>query len=236
MRLKNEQLEAELTRIQEQLRLKQLKRDYVTRDTQVQTETQPWHGRGWGIKEPKGASENKNGKLLQMYNNLQKRYDNEAKRNKVQSEAVAFLSVKMNELEVQLQSANQKKQQLECRKVCKHTQTTFKGKTSTPDRKFSPQRSRCKKSTPYSNSQSDLLLVIANLKKEREKLYKEKKMLKNELECLDKEFFDEIEDLKLALQESVKLNNQYEKCLYQISTKFGLPFADLFLSKEVPVA
>ncbi|XP_030045967.1 uncharacterized protein LOC115460315 isoform X1 [Microcaecilia unicolor] len=233
MRFKNEQLEAELTRMQEQLRLQQLMRDYVmTRDSQVQTESQLWCGRGGGIKEPKGASGNKNGKLLQMYNNLQKRYDNEIKRNQVQSEAITSLTVKIHELELQLQVANQKMQQLECKKVCKHTQTILKGRTSTPEMKFPPQRSRCKKSTLYSNSQSDLLLVIEKLKKEREKLYKEKRMLLKELAGLDKEFFDEIEDLKFALQESVKLNNQYEKCLNQISTKFGLPCAEI---SEVPV-
>ncbi|XP_030045968.1 uncharacterized protein LOC115460315 isoform X2 [Microcaecilia unicolor] len=205
MRFKNEQLEAELTRMQEQLRLQQLMRDYVmTRDSQVQTESQLWCGRGGGIKEPKGASGNKNGKLLQMYNNLQKRYDNEIKRNQVQSEAITSLTVKIHELELQLQVANQKMQQLECKKVCKHTQTILK----------------------------DLLLVIEKLKKEREKLYKEKRMLLKELAGLDKEFFDEIEDLKFALQESVKLNNQYEKCLNQISTKFGLPCAEI---SEVPV-
>ncbi|XP_029446835.1 uncharacterized protein LOC115085217 isoform X2 [Rhinatrema bivittatum] len=228
MRWKNEQLEAELAQIREQLQ-------QLMRDAQVQTESQLWHRKGGGINELKGTSENGSGKILEMYNNLQKRYNNEIKRNKVQSETIASLTVKVHELEHQLQEANQKIQQLECKNVSNRTHMILKGRTPTPERKTSPQRSKSKKRITCCGNQSDFLLVIEKLKKEKEKLYKERRMLKNELAGLDKGFFDEIEDLKFALQESVKLNDQYEKCLQQISTKFGLPFTNFSLNREVPV-
>lgn len=69
-----------------------------------------------------------------------------------------------------------------------------------------------------------LLKEIKKLKKENGKLSAEKRALKNELAGLDKGFFEEVEDLKHAVQESVKLNNEYEKCLKQISVIYGLPF------------
>ncbi|XP_053803221.1 basic proline-rich protein-like isoform X1 [Vidua chalybeata] len=69
-----------------------------------------------------------------------------------------------------------------------------------------------------------LLKKIKKLKKENGKLSAEKRALKNELAGLDKDFFEEVEDLKQAVQESVKLNNEYEKCLKQISVIYGFPF------------
>ncbi|KAM9024634.1 centrosomal protein of 290 kDa-like [Ara ararauna] len=69
-----------------------------------------------------------------------------------------------------------------------------------------------------------LLKEIKKLKKENEKLSTERRALKNQLAGLDKDFFEEVEDLKHAVQESMKLNNQYEKCLKQISVMYGLPF------------
>ncbi|GCB67289.1 hypothetical protein scyTo_0015106, partial [Scyliorhinus torazame] len=50
LRLKNEQLESELSEIQGKLQMQQLMRDFVTtRDAQTQTESQPWHRTG--VKE-----------------------------------------------------------------------------------------------------------------------------------------------------------------------------------------
>lgn len=38
------------------------------------------------------------------------------------------------------------------------------------------------------------------------------------------DFFDEIEDLKYALQEAMNLNNQYEKVLKQLHSTYGIAF------------
>jgi len=37
-------------------------------------------------------------------------------------------------------------------------------------------------------------------------------------------FFEEIEDLKYALQQSAQLNKEYEKALRRICLQFGLPY------------
>lgn len=44
------------------------------------------------------------------------------------------------------------------------------------------------------------------------------------------DFFDEIEDLKYALQEAIKLNTHYEKCLKQLSSTYGITLTSLTAS------
>ncbi|RMC15589.1 hypothetical protein DUI87_07791 [Hirundo rustica rustica] len=66
-------------------------------------------------------------------------------------------------------------------------------------------------------SDSVRLLQMYN---ELQKCYvKETKTNKEQSEAIKNltDFFEEVEDLKRAVQESVKLNNEYEKCLKQIS-------------------
>ncbi|XP_022084063.1 centrosomal protein of 290 kDa-like [Acanthaster planci] len=60
--------------------------------------------------------------------------------------------------------------------------------------------------------------------KKRDQLAKDKKRLKKELQGLDEGFFDEIEDLKYALQQSAKLNKEYEKALRRTCKQFGVPY------------
>ncbi|XP_056339330.1 centrosomal protein of 290 kDa-like [Oenanthe melanoleuca] len=164
-------------------------------------------------------------RLLQMYSELQKRYVKETKINKEQSEAIKNLTIKINELEHNLQEQRQRIEQLECKKVSwktsaisgKQSQTSEGGVTSHRD--ISAKKESC-----CSRYLEQLLKEIKKLKKENRKLSAEKRALKNELAGLDKDFFEEVEDLKHAVQESMKLNNEYEKCLKQISVIYGLPF------------
>jgi len=37
-------------------------------------------------------------------------------------------------------------------------------------------------------------------------------------------FFEEIEDMKYALQQSARLNKEYEKLLRRLCNQFGLPY------------
>ncbi|XP_074919035.1 uncharacterized protein LOC142046376 isoform X2 [Chelonoidis abingdonii] len=209
-------------------------RDYVTsRDVQVQTESHLWHkGSGSQNKEMKVASES--ARILQMYNNLQKRYDREIKINQEQSESIKNLTIKIHELEHQLQGQKQRIQQLECRKVSQKDNTVSGVRTPTAEREVTfSHRCICKKKRACSCKYLELLLLeIQKLKKKNEKLSRERRMQRNELPGLDKEFFDEIEDLKYALQESVKLNNQYEKCLKHISSTYGFAFATPFATRN----
>ncbi|XP_067886894.1 centrosomal protein of 290 kDa-like [Heterodontus francisci] len=220
LRQKNEQLESELAEIQGKLQLQQLMRDFVTtRDAQIQTEPQPWQRAGLKEGNASKADERSN-RLLQMYNALQKRYEKEIKTNKEQSETISKVTVNIHELELQLVTSKQRIQQLE------NTLTGRRRRTPTPDRGSASykRRSGGKKGCSPDCIHIELLFEIERLQKERDKLTKEKRSLKNELAGLDKGFFEEIEDLKYALQESAKLNKEYEKCLRKICEKYGLPF------------
>ncbi|XP_048451922.1 centrosomal protein of 290 kDa-like isoform X2 [Rhincodon typus] len=194
LRLKNEQLESELSEVQGKLQMQQLMRDFVTtRD-----------------------------RLLQMYNALQKRYEKEIKTNKEQSEIISNLTMNIHELELQLVRSKQRIQQLE------HTPTVRRRRTPTPEHGTTSLKHKAggRKCCSPDCIHAELLLEIERLQKDKNKLIKEKRNLKNELAGLDKGFFEEIEDLKYALQESAKLNKEYEKCLRTMCEKCGLPFPE----------
>ncbi|XP_072122637.1 uncharacterized protein [Mobula birostris] len=203
-RQKNELLETQLLEIQEKLRLQQLMRDFVTtRDAQIQTEPQQWHRTGFKEDNATKADVKRN-QLLQTYNALQKQYEEELKTVKEQRETISKLTIMNHELELQLMTSKQKLQQLQ------QTQMERKQRMSMLEQD--------------STSCKQLLFMVERLQKEKDRLTKEKNSLKNELAGLDKGFFEEIEDLKYALQESAKLNKEYEKCLQKMCEKHGLPF------------
>ncbi|XP_031977619.1 centrosomal protein of 290 kDa-like isoform X2 [Corvus moneduloides] len=219
LHIKNKELEKNLCQIQEQLHLQRLTPVCGTsRDVQVQTETCLWH-KGGDSKDL--VLESDSVRLLQMYNELQKRYVKETKTNKEQSEAIKNLTIKINELEHNLQEQRQRIEQLERKKVSWKTSAVSGKRSQTPEGGVTSHRDISEKKESCCKL---LLKEIKKLKKENGKLSAEKRALKNELAGLDKGFFEEVEDLKHAVQESVKLNNEYEKCLKQISVIYGLPF------------
>ncbi|XP_066039807.1 centrosomal protein of 290 kDa-like isoform X3 [Chamaea fasciata] len=223
LHIKNKELKKNLGQFQEQLYLQQITRVCGTsRDVQVQTETHLWD-KGGDRKHL--VLESDSVRLLQMYNELQKRYVKETKTNKEQSEAIKNLTIKINELEHNLQEQRQRIEQLECKKVSWKTGAVSGKRSQTPKGGVTSHRDISAKTESCCSRYLELLLKeIKKLKKENGKLSAEKKALKNELAGLDKDFFEEVEDLKHAVQESVKLNNEYEKCLKQISVIYGLPF------------
>ncbi|XP_065676373.1 centrosomal protein of 290 kDa isoform X2 [Hydra vulgaris] len=80
-------------------------------------------------------------------------------------------------------------------------------------------------SSKFNNkSKEDHLKQILILKKELKKLQAENNHLKEELKGLDIGFFEEIEDMKYALQQSSKLNSQYELVLKRLCKQFGLNY------------
>ncbi|XP_073187726.1 uncharacterized protein [Lepidochelys kempii] len=188
LRRKNQQLENDLAQIQEKLQLEQLMHDCVTsRDVQVQTESHLWHkGAGSHNKEMKVASES--ARILQMYNNLQKRYDREIKTNQEQSETIKNLSIKIHELEHQLQGQKQRIEQLECKKVSQKDNAVSGVRTPTAEREITLSHGCiCKKKGACSCKYLVLLLLeIQKLKKKNEKLSRERRMQRNELPGLDK--------------------------------------------------
>ncbi|XP_063155164.1 centrosomal protein of 290 kDa-like isoform X1 [Candoia aspera] len=217
VRLKNKQLEYNVTQLQEKLQEQKrcLPACITKKDVQVQTEVQLYH-RGDGVHHKEHEVVKEHARVLQMYNELKKRYNKEVKTNQRQNETVAMLSVKINDLEHQLQLADQKIKALEYKK---------RDKSVSIQRKMSSDKCLCKKKGSCSCKYLDqLLFETQRLKMENETLSRERRMLKNELAALDKDFFDEIEDLKYALQEAIKLNTHYEKCLKQLSSTYGVTF------------
>ncbi|XP_077208908.1 uncharacterized protein LOC143844935 [Paroedura picta] len=226
VRLKNKQLEYELAQTQEKLHAqnKFLPVCVAKRNVQVQTEIRLWN-RSDGVHARQYEVAKENVRLRQLYNNLQRRHNKEIKTNQEQIETISVLSVKVNELEQQLLLAKQRVKELESKKITQKGKmvpgTAAQGKTSS-------HKCLCKKKGGCSCRYLDqLLLEIQHLKKENEKLSRERRMLRNELAALDKDFFDEIEDLKYALQESLKLNDQYDKCLKQLRSTYGITFPSL---------
>nr|XP_028593217.1 uncharacterized protein LOC114600757 [Podarcis muralis] len=220
VRLKNKQLEYDWAQLQEKLQgqKKSLPTCVTKKDVPVQTEIHlPLKDDGFYRKEREGVKEN--ARVLQLYHNLQKRYNKELKTNQGQCETIARLSIKINDMEHQLHLANQKMKELESKKMLP------KDKTDQLQKKNGSYKCVCKKKGSCSCKYLDqLLFEIQRLKMENESLSKERRMLRNELAALDKDFFDEIEDLKYALQEAIKLNTQYEKCLKQLSSTYGITF------------
>ncbi|XP_044282569.1 uncharacterized protein LOC123021658 isoform X2 [Varanus komodoensis] len=181
-RLKNKQLEYDLAQLQKELHVQQtLIPAFVTkRDVPVQTENHLYH-RGDGIYLKENAIVKENARVRQMYSNLQKKYNKELKANQGQSETIATLSVKINDLEQRLQLANQKIKELESKKVSK------KDKKVAPEEKILPHKCMCKRRGSCSCKYLDQLLYeIQRLKMENETLSKERRMLRNELAALDK--------------------------------------------------
>ena len=48
--------------------------------------------------------------------------------------------------------------------------------------------------------------------------------MRQELSVLDENFFDEIEDLKFALQQASNLNREYEKTVHMLSNRLGIVY------------
>jgi len=63
--------------------------------------------------------------------------------------------------------------------------------------------------------------------KRMEKLEERYQRMKKEISSLDENFFEEIEDLKFALQQANNLNREYEKTVQILSNRLGLPYSTI---------
>ncbi|XP_006811634.1 centrosomal protein of 290 kDa-like [Saccoglossus kowalevskii] len=145
-----------------------------------------------------------------MHNNLMKRYEKEVKSNTSHIETISTLNLRIYELEQQLKQLQEKILELE-RQSPKWSAGRCGGK-------------RRRRRSNSLNDSLDLKTELERVREERDKLSKDKKKLKKELQGLDKGFFDEVEDLKYALQQSAQLNQKYEKTLRSMCNRFGVPF------------
>lgn len=206
-RAKNE-AQRQLSIILEKNKIDTLLKSYcMTRDSSVQTEVRPWT-RGASLlprteTKPSQAELEKTNRMITMHAQLLKRYEKEVKQNVTNTETISELTVQVATLERRLCEEQEKPNLLEKQLAA------VKGKASTK--------------TKHGPAQVDDP-VLREVMEERDKLSGENKRLRQELKGLDKGFFDEIEDLKFALQQSAKLNREYEKTLKHQCVQFGVPF------------
>lgn len=160
--------------------------------------------------------------LLKMHKSLMKKYQRELKSNSKHLETIAALNLRIQQLEDQLSNANQRIDMLQNR-----SQTP-----ASVRRRRTPRSQRRRGCSPHLDDSLDLKTEVKHLKHERDKLSKEKKLLKKELGALDDDFFEEIEDLKFALQQSAKLNQEYQKTLDKLSKQFGFPLPRISCSNS----
>lgn len=195
----------ELSEIKQKQQTENLLRNYVTtRDSSCQTEAsrswQPVCIKSKTQQQSKETDADKTNKLLSMHSQVMRRYEKEVKLNMSHMETITELNIQISELERKLNEEKDKSKQRDLQSVHGDKSRTVKRKTEDNDEKSSQTKKECIK-----------------LKKENDKL-------KKELKGLDLGFFEEIEDIKFALQQSAKLNKEYEQTLRRMCTKFGIPY------------
>nr|XP_058949345.1 centrosomal protein of 290 kDa-like [Pocillopora verrucosa] len=146
-------------------------------------------------------------KMLSMHNNLMKRYQKELKTNTAHVEQIATLSLENRDLEKKLQDAKRKIDELHKENEALQARINAVGIKE--------------RLTP---SKRDLMADLRKVSQERDRIAKERKKCKDELKMLDRGFFEEVEDLKYALQQAARLNSAYEKALKQLCSQYGLSF------------
>lgn len=221
---RNGQLEKELNDLKEQFRNNEFMQT-LTRSVQVQTDDKRPRTASAVItrgqlgaaasqmsqnnkpKKPVDEQFERTTKMLSMHNNLMKQYQKELKTNTAQVEQITTLSLENRELEKKLQDAQSKIEELLKEKDALQTRINAVGIK--------------KRLTP---SKRDLMAELLKVSQERDRLANERKKFKDELKMLDRGFFEEIEDLKYALQQAARLNSAYEKALKQLCSQSGVAF------------
>ena len=138
-----------------------------------------------------------------MYADFRK-YEKELATNTENSEKISNLKISNSKLETELRTAREKLH-----------------KTSVALEKYKQQTEK-----KLQNDKEEIFKVTA----ERDSIRYEYEKLKSEMRGIDKNFFDEIEDLKYALQESAKLNKIYEKTLQNVCKKTKVDYQEALLN------
>lgn len=221
---KNGQLEKELNDFKEQFRKNEFMQT-VTRSVQVQTEAKRSQSAG-GVMAMSGQRSvrsqqlesnqprksvdeqfERTTKMLSLHKDLMKKYQKELRTNTAQVEQITTLNLENRDLEKRLQEAQQKMEELQKENEALQTRINAMGVKE--------------RITP---SKRDLMANLQKVSQERNQLARERKKFKDELKMLDRGFFEEIEDLKYALQQAARLNSAYEKALRQLCSQCGMPY------------
>jgi small-conductance mechanosensitive channel len=214
LKQQNMDLQCEVNDIKDKQRMDAMMKDFVTtRNMETQTDPPKALNTQTAAKkqEERSIQENeKVSKLLLMHNSLMKRYEKELKVNMQHVDAITTLNLKVNELEQKLREAQIKIHQGESKLQA--------------SRKTSGRRRTQSLSSEDDTELSTVLKEMQKVKKDRDRLVQDKRKLKDELKGLDHGFFEEVEDLKYALQQSGRLNQEYEKSLRKLCSQSGVPY------------
>ena len=129
---------------------------------------------------------------------LNRKYEKELAANTEHSETISNLKISNSKLEIALRTAREKQ----------HKTSDALEKYKTPTEK------------KLQNSRETVFRLTA----ERDTIQDQHEKLKSEMKGIDKDFFDEIEDLKYALQESARMNKIYERTLERVCRKSGVDY------------
>ncbi|XP_062501220.1 centrosomal protein of 290 kDa-like [Corticium candelabrum] len=142
-------------------------------------------------------------KILEGYSEVSRKYSRMVAESTKLKESIATLKVEKREVEKQLESS-----QLHADGLVKLNE------------RLTSQISSLKREQSISGMNKKLAAVT----KERDALREKQLKWKAEFECLDKNFFEEIEDLKYALQQSAKLCQSYDRTMRKLCRRHDIPF------------
>lgn len=153
--------------------------------------------------EVSSGEERQNARLLTSHAALVRKYERELSINTEHSETISNLKIAHTKLENQLQGTREK-----------HHKSTI-----------ALEKYRSQTEKKLDTNKEDIFKLTAD----RDSIRYEYEKLKSEMRGIDKNFFDEIEDLKYALQESAKLNKIYEKALQSVCRKHKVNYQQALL-------
>ncbi|PAA80368.1 hypothetical protein BOX15_Mlig014148g2 [Macrostomum lignano] len=197
LRVERTELERELAGFRERQRIEDILEGHVRKRTSM-TQTEPCDldgGHLGGGRRGKRASESEVvEKLLTMQQQARILYEKELKKGADHVQMITAQNGKILELQKELTKAERQVKQLENDKL-----------------KLKKQLSAVSDSR------------VQSLQRKIDALKEENANLRSELRGLDSDFFNEIEDIKFALDQAVRLNQRYEKCFQHLCSKYGIP-------------
>lgn len=164
------------------------------------------------VHKPKSAVEDgtENKKMLQLHNNLLKRLEKESKISSNQLKKLNRMQTENKKLKDDLFSFEQQ-------------QEFYKNQLEDKNQQIHSLNDKLNSSISKPDDTKKYSLIL----REKKKLLSENKKLKDELKGLDNSFFEEIEDMKYALQQSSKLNVQYEQVIKKLCKQYGVSYNSL---------
>jgi len=164
------------------------------------------------VHKPKSVGEDgtENKKMLQLHNNLLKRLEKESKMSSNHLKKLNRMESENKKLKDDIFSFEQQ-------------QEFYKNQLEDKNQQIHSLNDKLNSSISKPDDTKKYSLIL----REKKKLLSENKKLKDELKGLDNSFFEEIEDMKYALQQSSKLNVQYEQMIKKLCKQYGVSYNSL---------